>query len=290
VGTSGYSYAEWVQAGFYPAGTPAGRMLSIYARRFTITELNTTWYQMPTPGPLRHMMEQAPPDFGFTAKLTRTLTHEIDPHQWRGCAGQYREGITPLIQAGRLTTVLIQFPPTFNRTPGHRRYLASLLDELEGLPLAVEFRSASWAVDKVFAELERRRICLVTVDEPDLPGLFPALDVVTNPALFYVRFHGRNTRGWRSGNMQQQFDYHYSDEELQRWVQGPITAMTQKARCGVMLFNNHVRAQAPANGQRLMTLLARQGFDIARPQAPVDAPPSSPVNTRSPEDSRQWRH
>jgi uncharacterized protein YecE (DUF72 family) len=31
-----------------------------------------------------------------------------------------------------------------------------LLGELDGLPLAVEFRNASWVNDKVFAELQRR--------------------------------------------------------------------------------------------------------------------------------------
>ena len=68
--------------------------------------------------------------------------------------------------------------------PENRQYLAALLDELAGLPLAVEFRHASWAADRVFAELERRRVVLVAVDAPDLPALFPTLDVVTNPDAF----------------------------------------------------------------------------------------------------------
>jgi hypothetical protein len=38
-------------------------------------------------------------------------------------------------------------------------------------------------------ELARRRVSLVTVDAPELAGLFPSLDVVTNPDLIYVRFH-----------------------------------------------------------------------------------------------------
>ena len=47
VGTSGYSYAEWVNAGFYPPGTRSDQMLPLYAQTFPITELNFTWYQMP---------------------------------------------------------------------------------------------------------------------------------------------------------------------------------------------------------------------------------------------------
>ena len=47
VGTSGYAYKEWMDAGFYPAGIKSSGMLSFYAERFSITELNYTWYQMP---------------------------------------------------------------------------------------------------------------------------------------------------------------------------------------------------------------------------------------------------
>ena len=47
VGTSGYSYTEWGDAGFYPSGTKSGKMLPLYARHFPVTELNYTWYQMP---------------------------------------------------------------------------------------------------------------------------------------------------------------------------------------------------------------------------------------------------
>lgn len=255
VGTSGYSYTEWIDAGFYPPGTPSGKMLPLYARHFSITELNYTWYQMPRAEAIERQRQKAPPGFLFAAKLTRNLTHEIDSRDWPEHAVRYREGVAPLVQAGQLAAVLIQLPPGFDRTPPNRKYLAALLDRLHGLPLAVEFRHRSWASDSVFMELERRRVTLVGVDEPDLPDLFPALDVVTNPDLFYVRFHGRNAKGWRSGNMQLQFDYSYSDNELREWVDGNIEHMRRRARRGVIFFNNHVRAQAPENARRMAKLL-----------------------------------
>jgi uncharacterized protein YecE (DUF72 family) len=260
VGTSGYSYAEWADAGFYPPGTKAGEMLPLYARHFGITELNFTWYQMPKAPAVERMARLVPPAFRFTAKLTRTLTHEIDPGQWRGQAALYREGIAPLVQSGQLLALLLQFPPGFTRDAAGRRYLAELLDALQGLPLAVEFRHASWAADRVFAELERRRATLVAVDAPELPGLFPKLDVVTNPDLIYIRFHGRNARGWRSGNMQKQFDYDYRDDELREWADGLIPRMAVRAARGVVFFNNHVRAQAPRNAAQMMRLLAERGL------------------------------
>lgn len=41
VGTSGYSYNDWVGP-VYPAGTDKGEFLSLYAKRFSFTELNFT--------------------------------------------------------------------------------------------------------------------------------------------------------------------------------------------------------------------------------------------------------
>ena len=251
VGTSGFSYTEWVEAGFYPSGTKSGKMLPLYARQFPITELNYTWYQMPRAEAIERQRRQVPQEFLFAAKLTRSLTHEIDTQNWPDQAANYREGMAPLIQTGQLIAVLIQLPPGFHRTPPNRKYLAALLDKLDGLPLAIEFRHGSWANDRVFAELERRRVTLVSVDEPDLPDLF------------YVRFHGRNAKGWRSGNMQRQFDYNYSDDELHEWIQNKIEPMSQRARRGIIFFNNHVRAQAPENARRMVGLLKEQNLTVS---------------------------
>jgi uncharacterized protein YecE (DUF72 family) len=272
VGTSGYSYPEWADAGFYPPATPAREMLARYARVFPVTELNYTWYQMPKAAAMARMLPRVPEGFRFAAKLTRTLTHEIDPHAWRTQAALYREGIAPLVQARRLVAVLIQLPPAFDRVADHRLYLSRLLEALEGLPLAVEFRHRSWAADRVFAGLQDRRVTLVSVDVPDLAYLFPSLDVVTNPDLIYIRFHGRNARGWRSGNMQKQFDYDYGPDELGHWSSATIPRMAAQARAGVIFFNNHVRAQAPRNARILVEQLERQGFPMNRETASSSAP------------------
>jgi uncharacterized protein YecE (DUF72 family) len=270
VGTSGYSYPEWIRAGVYPAGTKASQMLSLYAQEFAVTELNYTWYQIPRAETTLHQRAMVPPRFRFCAKLTRTLTHEVDANAWRDEAAKYRAGIAPLLESGQLAAVLLQFSAAFDRSLKHRAHLAALLDALAGLPLAVEFRNASWADDKVFAELERRRVSLVTVDEPDLVGLFPSLDVVTNPDLFYVRFHGRNAAAWRPGRVgsqepkmdrkAQQFDYDYSDDELLSWIDQRLRHILDAAKTGVLFFNNHVRGQAPRNARRLLYLIREAGL------------------------------
>jgi len=257
VGTCGYSYTEWTDSGFYPPGTRTGEMLALYSRCFSVVELNYTWYQMARAEALSRMVEKAPPHLSFAAKLTRTMTHErVD--DWQDQLRQYRDGIRPLLP--RLVAVLVQLPPDFDRSIAHRSYLASLLDGLHELPVAVEFRHRSWAVDTVFAEMERRKVSLVGVDCPSLPDLFPPLAVITNPELLYVRFHGRNREGWRAGNMQKKFNYDYREDELAAWCDGFLLPMAARADKGIIMFNNHVRAQAPRNGQKLLSILAAQAY------------------------------
>lgn len=252
VGTSGYSYTEWVDGGFYPQGTRTPDMLALYARSFPVVELNYTWYQMIRAEAISRMIAKAPKDFLFAAKLTRTLTHERD-RDWKEELKKYREGILPLVK--QLAAILIQLPPEFIWNVRNRYYLAWLLDSLHDFPVAVEFRHVSWARDSVFAELEQRRVTLVTVDAPALPKLFPCVDLLTNPALFFVRFHGRNLQGWQAGNMQQKFDYSYSREELEQWNESHLSGLRSRAEKGIVFFNNHVRAQAPENANLLQTLL-----------------------------------
>jgi len=230
VGTSGYSYPEWVEAGIYPPGTKAGEMLPIYAREFPVTELNTTWYQMPQAESIERQRALVPPSFLFCPKLTRSLTHEVDTKAWQGEVAKFRGGIAPLVQTRQLLAILIQFGATFDRSSKNRSYLGSLLSALEGLPLEVEFRNSAWANDKVFAELARRRVALVTVDAPELDGLFPLLAVVTNPELFYVRFHGRNALGWRLNKVATQFDYDYSDDEMGTWIDERLRRLVDAAK------------------------------------------------------------
>ena len=255
IGTCGFSYPEWISAGIYPSGTKSAQMLSLYSRLLPLVELNYTWYQMVRAEAMERMLAANTATLLFCAKLTRTMTHEIADN-WQDQVNQYLHGIRPLVQSNRLLAVLVQLPPSFRRTPENRYYLAHLLDALQALPLAVEFRHLSWMHDSVFQALEQRRITLVSVDAPPLPDLFPALDIITNPDFFYLRLHGRNLQGWNSGSKQQQFDYNYTHDELSEWSEKRIPEMRSVCSKGIILFNNHVAGQAVRNAQAMADLLS----------------------------------
>jgi len=48
IGTSGFSYKEWL-GGFYPEKLPGAKMLEYYAERMPTVEINYTFRAMPSP-------------------------------------------------------------------------------------------------------------------------------------------------------------------------------------------------------------------------------------------------
>ena len=155
VGTSGYSFDDWVGA-FYPPGTDKRDMFGLYVRSFEAVEVNYTFYRLPTARTMESLVRRSGPGFRVWVKANQATTHEGD----RGVAGAFLEGIAPLVEAGRLAGVLLQFPQRFHRTAANRKYLAAALEDLRSVPLAVEFRHASWDHDSVLAGMRERNVTL----------------------------------------------------------------------------------------------------------------------------------
>jgi uncharacterized protein YecE (DUF72 family) len=77
IGTSGYSYHEWVGP-VYPEGTKTSEYLSHYAGLFPTVELNFSYYNMPKAQNLAKMLVDGGPKLTFSIKAHKTLTHEIN--------------------------------------------------------------------------------------------------------------------------------------------------------------------------------------------------------------------
>ena len=256
VGTSGYSYDDWVGP-VYPAGTPRQDFLSLYSREFPVVELNFSYYQQPSPRTLERMLAVSPPEFSFALKAHRSMTHEIG-EEWEKEIATFRAGIQPMTDAGRLAAVLLQFPFSFGYTPESRSRLADLCARLEGLPLAVEFRKREWLRQTVIEGLRDRGVSLVSVDEPDLPKLVPPTTETTG-SFGYVRFHGRNKEAWWTGDNASRYDYLYTTDELEEWVQR-IRLILSNVPVLLLFFNNHWRGNAAQNAREMRRLLQEHGL------------------------------
>jgi uncharacterized protein YecE (DUF72 family) len=74
IGTSGFSYKEWV-GNFYPPKTPGNKMLAFYAGHMPTVEINYTFRAMPRPPMLETWMRETPAEFKFALKASQRITH-----------------------------------------------------------------------------------------------------------------------------------------------------------------------------------------------------------------------
>jgi len=259
VGTSGYSFDDWVGT-FYPPGTRSGDYLGYYARHFPVVEVNSTYYRVPEPGTLAAMERKTPDGFRFVVKLHQAFTHErsCDP----GLVARFAAVLEPLKHAGKYDGLLLQFPWAFRRTPENRRHLATLREAFAGEPMWVEFRHDSWLTPVLAESLREHAIGYCAVDEPALPGLMPPVAFATT-ADAYVRFHGRNRAKWwgspGAGRSGDRYDWDYTREELGSWMQ-KIAQLAEQSRRVYLFFNNCHAGQAARSAKLMQELLRQQGL------------------------------
>lgn len=255
VGTSGFSYDDWVGP-FYPEGITRPSMLGYYASQFPVVELDFTYYTMPGARSIAGLERKTPEGFRFCVKAHKTMTHQVpeDPDAVKGEFDKFREAMAPLVGAGKLGCVLLQFPWGFKPSPESRDYVRRLPELLEGLPGVVEFRNSTWVSQDTFDLLKESGLGFCCVDEPRLKGLFPPLSVATSN-LAYIRFHGRNAdKWWNHSEAWERYDYLYSEQELREWVP-KILRLADRCDTVYVLFNNCHRGQAATNAKQMETLL-----------------------------------
>jgi uncharacterized protein YecE (DUF72 family) len=256
VGTSGYSYDDW-RGPFYPPGLAKTAFLAFYADHFPACEINYTYYRPPDARTMAALVRNSGGRLDLVVKAPAALTHERtgDPAP---PARALREALAPVVEAGRLGGVLLQFPFSFHETDANRDYLRRLRELLPDLPLVVELRNARWVSEATFDLLRTSHLAWCNVDEPRLDGLLPPLGVVT-AAPGYVRFHGRNAaKWWRHEHAHERYDYRYQDDELKEWLPR-LGGIRRRADTTYAFFNNHFNGQAVDAARALRRLLAEEG-------------------------------
>ncbi len=293
-GTAGWTDRTLIKDGrFYPRSnlSPAER-LSFYAQHFALVEVDATYYTLVSAELTRRWAEATPSGFRFDVKAHPVFTgHPLDirrlPPDIRQSLGDperhriYPErvpsdvrteleqrfvlSLEPLIEQGKLASVLLQFPPWFHATRGNARRIERLAEQFgERLPLSVEFRHPSWLSDerrtRVLELLKQHGMSYVCVDEPhtSTSGVPPVI-AVTNSKLSILRFHGQNVSGWqrRGASVEERFNYLYSPTQLERWLPA-VRRLSEQAEEVHTVFNNCVRNYAVLNAKGLAVLLERK--------------------------------
>jgi len=273
IGPAGWSYKDWAGP-VYPDPKPRGfdplEYLSAY---FDTIEINTTFYRPAARSAadawVRRVAERA--DFRFTAKLWNRFTHERDTAFSPADVDAVHDGMAPLLDAGRLGAMLLQFPWSFKRTDESRQWLDDVTRAFRRYPLVLEVRHESWNVPGFYAELAERGIGFVNIDQPRFRNSIKPSATAT-ARVGYVRLHGRNYEDWfRDGaGVEERYDYLYSREELDPWVERAkdVAAATIET---FIITNNHFQGQAVVNAVMLKSMV--EGGAVPAPSPVVAAYP-----------------
>lgn len=253
--------------------------LTEYAGRLPVVELDTPFYGIPRQSTVANWQAAVPDGFQYILKANQVMTrhdrqHPLEEAGITAAFDQFVMAIQPMVTAGKLMTVLFQFPPFFNRTTANIQYLRDVRLKMGKLPVAVEFRSPSWfetpgMTADVMAYLQSLKLTNVTTDEPhNLNDGIPLVETVTTPELAVVRLHGRNAQGWFNQGTDWRKTrtlYRYSEAELQD-IAALVKRVAQHAQQVCVIFNNNSAKDAAPNALRLQKILGLHWQNLAPQQ------------------------
>jgi uncharacterized protein YecE (DUF72 family) len=179
-GTSGFAFKEW-KGSFYPEKMKDADMLSFYATKFPIVEINNTFYRLPKESVLAEWANQVPDDFIFSIKASQRITHFTRLKPESADIVDYLLKTTSVMGA-KLGPILFQLPPNlkkdlerlnvfFERMPKDRKY-------------TVEFRHDSWFEDDTFDALRNHNVAMCAIEQEDFKS-----PVVSTADWGYLRLH-----------------------------------------------------------------------------------------------------
>jgi uncharacterized protein YecE (DUF72 family) len=281
-------------ADWYPRKTmSAEERLRYYASQFPLTEIDSTYYAPPAEQQARLWAERTPEGFRFDVKAYSLLTghptrpkslwrdlrdalpaevaekrnlyaHHLDPDMLEEAWRRFADALAPLHDAGKLGSVLFQYPPWFTPRRDNRAEVEALRERLPDYQVAVEFRSPRWLSEerdreRTLGMLEEHGLVFVCVDAPKVSEL-PRIMAVTNPELLVVRFHGRSDGTWSdtSRSAAERFRYLYSEQELDELAH-QVRDVVEEARESHLLMNNCYRDYSVRNAAQLREKLAASG-------------------------------
>ena len=131
-----WGFKDWVGR-FYTRDAKPRDYLAQYASVFGTVEGNTTFYSLPSADAVARWRDSTPPDFRFSFKLPRRVTHELGLEHAGDATYEFLDRLAPLGE--RLGPFLLQLPPSFG--PPRLGVLDAFLRSLPvGLDVAVELR------------------------------------------------------------------------------------------------------------------------------------------------------
>jgi uncharacterized protein YecE (DUF72 family) len=291
--------ASWSDPGFvehwYPKKMPAGDRLAWYAQHFEMVEVNSSFYSVPEPRLVERWCYATPEHFVFDVKLHQLLSRhsanlkllppalqkkaeadakgrvKLTPAIEAAMIAEFRRPLEILRGAGKLGALLLQLSPGFSPKKHQLSELDNLLGALADYRIAIELRNRNWVegenLEPTLDFFRKQSATLVAVDAPaqkHFTIMPPELNEITNPALAYLRLHGRDARAYTTGKtVAARFNYDYSDEEIGE-VAGRARDLAKGTKEVHIIFNNNALDYAPHAALRMRKALGQMIPTTAR--------------------------
>jgi uncharacterized protein YecE (DUF72 family) len=216
-----------------------GSHLTRYAGRFDAVEVNSSFYRPHAATTYARWAVQVPPDFRFSVKLPKAITHEA---ALRRCGPQLTRFSDEVAGLGRkLGGVLVQLPPSLAFDARVANGFFAMLRRRLACAVACEPRHPSWFAPAVDAVWLRYDVSRVAADPARIPE---AAEPGGAGRWAYFRWHG-SPRMYYDG---------YDDARLHA-LAAAVRAATRGRRAGWVIFDNTAAGHALADAARLQAML-----------------------------------
>lgn len=265
IGMGGWALPAF-EGTFYPRDAGKGfRKLEYYSRFFDMVEVNATFYTLAlSPQQLRRWVTEVAgnKNFIFTVKLFQAFTHKRNATA--DDAKAVHAMLQPLLDAGVMGGLVLQFPHSFLRTRESEDYLRRLGKTFGTFERFIEVRHDSWNHPDAFRFFRDQNFHLINVDLPRIKRHMPLTNEAWDGAA-YFRLMGRNSTSWDRGGVQERYRYNYSAAELEDFVKR-IESVQHSVERTFVVFHNDPNANSPVNGFQLRHIINKKA-KIAVPES-----------------------
>ncbi|MBD3256117.1 MAG: DUF72 domain-containing protein [Candidatus Lokiarchaeota archaeon] len=234
IGCAGWEYKDW-KGPFYPRKMNNAEHLEYYSKFFGITEVNSTFYNLPWIEMVEGWHRKTPESFRFIVKVWQKITHEIKSEDLMERINQFFDRLLPL--KSKIIGFLLQFPPWFKYSSDHLTRLQYLLDILpEHYAYFIELRDNSWFNEDIISKfIDGKKYILSTSYLEYLEPFF-----YDNQSTYYIRLIGdRKLDTFKAVQRKQ--------EESMADLEGHIKIIKKKPKKYriFIIVNNHFSGFAP---------------------------------------------
>jgi len=184
IGCAGWDYKDWIGP-FYPKKLERQNHLTYYAKFFRITEVNSTFYNLPSIDTVNKWNSRTPPNFRFIVKMWQKITHYLNEPAVVSRINEFFYHMEPL--KAKIVAYLLQFPPWFEYSEKHLNQLKLLINEISSIfNLIIELRHNSWLKSEILSEfIDGTQKILGTTYIPSVSPFY-----IPNQKYYYIRLIG----------------------------------------------------------------------------------------------------